>query len=58
MITVLIQKTIMNAKEIKTGNKIFPKGEKAQADYFTGTAWVQLLVPNDPTLNCQIGNVV
>ena len=39
-------------------NPIFPKGEKAPADYFTGTAWVQLLVPNDNTFNCQIGNVV
>jgi len=37
---------------------IFEKGEKAPVDYFTGTAWVKLLVPNDPTLNCQIGNVV
>jgi quercetin dioxygenase-like cupin family protein len=39
-------------------NTIFSKGEKAPADYFTGTAWVRLLVPNDPILNCQIGNVV
>ena len=37
---------------------IFPKGEKAPADYFTGIAWVKMLVPNDPTLNCQIGNVM
>ena len=36
---------------------IFPKGEKAPAEYFTGTVWVRLLVPNDTTLNCQIGNV-
>ena len=37
---------------------IFPKGEKAPADYFTGTAWVRMLLPNDSTLNCQIANVV
>ena len=37
---------------------IFEKGEKAPADYFTGTVWIQLLVRNDPVLNCQIGNVV
>ena len=37
---------------------IFPKGEKAPAEYFTGTVWVRLLVPNDTTLNCQIGNVI
>ena len=48
----------MNTKESETDNKIFPKGEKAPAEYFTGTALVHLLVPNDPTLNCQIGNVV
>lgn len=47
---------LLNMSESKT--VIFPKGEKAPADYFTGTAWVQLLVPNDPALNCQIGNVV
>jgi quercetin dioxygenase-like cupin family protein len=39
-------------------NTIFPKGEKASPDYFTGTVWVKLLVPNDTLLNCQIGNVV
>ena len=37
---------------------IFPKGEKAPTDYFTGTAWVMMIVPNDASLNCQIGNVV
>ncbi|MES1220308.1 MAG: cupin domain-containing protein [Bacteroidota bacterium] len=39
-------------------NTIFPKGERAPADYFTGTVWVRLLIPNDPTINCQIANVV
>ena len=46
----------MNASEIQ--HAIFPKGEKAPADYFTGAVWIQLLVPNDATLNCQIANVV
>jgi quercetin dioxygenase-like cupin family protein len=46
----------MNTSEDQ--NTIFPKGEKAPADYFTGTAWVKILVPNDPDLNCQVGNVV
>ena len=46
----------MNTSEIQ--NIIFPKGEKAPADYFTGTVSVKVLVPNDSTLNCQIGNVV
>ena len=38
-------------------NNIFPKGEKAPAEYFTGTAWIRMLHPNDSTLNCQIVNV-
>ena len=46
----------MNTSENK--NEIFPKGGKVPSEYFTGTVWVQLLVPNDPTFNCQIGNVV
>ncbi|MDB5272816.1 MAG: cupin protein [Chitinophagaceae bacterium] len=40
------------------GNTIFPKGEQAPADYFLGTAWVKLLLPNDSILHAQIGNVV
>ena len=39
-------------------NAIFPKGERAPADYFIGTVWVKMILPNDPALNCQIGNVV
>jgi quercetin dioxygenase-like cupin family protein len=38
--------------------EIFPKGDKASPDYFTGTAWVKLLVPADEIFNTQIGNVV
>jgi 4-carboxymuconolactone decarboxylase len=39
-------------------NAIFPKGDKASADYFTGTAWVNILVPQDETGSYAIGNVV
>jgi 4-carboxymuconolactone decarboxylase len=39
-------------------NSIFPKGEKASADYFTGTAWVNMLVPQDETGSYAIGNVI
>lgn len=46
----------MNSSENQ--NSIFPKGEKAPADYFTGTVWVNMLVPNDAIFHCQIGNVV
>ncbi len=38
--------------------KIFPKGEKASPDYFTGTAWVNILVPKDETGNYSIGDVM
>jgi len=46
----------MNTLEGK--NAIFPKGEKASSDYFTGTAWVNILVPQDETESYAIGNVV
>jgi 4-carboxymuconolactone decarboxylase len=36
----------------------FPKGEKAPADFFTGTAWVNILVPRDETGSYAIGHVV
>jgi quercetin dioxygenase-like cupin family protein len=48
----------MDTSKTQYERTIFPKGEKAPAAYFTGTAWVQLLVPNNPAFNCQIGNVV
>lgn len=34
-------------------NPIFPKVEKAPADYFTGAAWVKMLVPDSDQLNSQ-----
>jgi 4-carboxymuconolactone decarboxylase len=42
--------------EIKNG--IFPPGVKAPADYFTGVAWINLLVPQDETGHYSVGNVV
>jgi quercetin dioxygenase-like cupin family protein len=48
----------MNTSENQSPNTIFPKGDRAPAEYFTGTAWVKMLVPNDPTFNSAIGNVV
>jgi len=38
-------------------NPIFPQGEKAPAEYFTGNAWIKPLVPDDRNFNCVIGNV-
>lgn len=39
-------------------NAIFPKGEKVSADYFTGTAWLNILVAKDETGSYAVGNVV
>jgi quercetin dioxygenase-like cupin family protein len=35
---------------------IFPKGTKTSAN-FTGTVWVQPLIPNDSTFHCVVGTV-
>ncbi|HLA58791.1 MAG TPA: cupin domain-containing protein [Puia sp.] len=37
---------------------LFPKGDRAPADYFTGMVWVKNLVPADEIFNTQIGNVI
>ncbi|WP_223285144.1 hypothetical protein [Paenibacillus sp. PL91] len=35
-----------------TGERlIFPKGEKITNTYFTGTAWLEMLISNDDTFN-------
>ena len=47
-----------NMNTTEKQNTLTLKGETAPADYFTGTVWVNILVPNDPALNCQIGNVI
>jgi len=41
----------------ETQNTIFPKGDKAPAEYFTGTAWLKILVPANEIFNTQIANV-
>ena len=33
---------------------IFPKGEKIVNDHFIGTAWLQVLVPDDSTFHCPV----
>ena len=38
-------------------NTIFPRGERAPADYFTGTAWLKMLVQANDIFNTSIGNV-
>jgi len=46
----------MNSSE--NPNTIFPKGPKAPTEYFTGTAWLNILVPKDETEHYSIGDVV
>jgi 4-carboxymuconolactone decarboxylase len=46
------------AMENLQSDVIFRKGDKASSDYFTGTAWVNRLVPKDETGTYSIGNVV
>jgi quercetin dioxygenase-like cupin family protein len=47
----------MNKSNNLTESVIFPKGGKITNDYFIGTAWLKMLVSNDSTFNCPIGNV-
>jgi len=46
----------MNTSE--KDNPIFPQGERTPADYFIGTARLNLLVPLDETGSYAVGNVV
>ncbi|CAI2767854.1 (R)-mandelonitrile lyase [Flavobacterium collinsii] len=48
----------MNTSENQFVKTIFPKGDLASADYFTGKVWVRMLVLSDPVLNTAVGNVV
>ena len=38
-------------------HSIFPKGERAPADYFTGTVWLQPLVQQDSVFNFLVASV-
>jgi quercetin dioxygenase-like cupin family protein len=46
----------MNPSENQSA--IFPKGERAPSEYFTGTAYINMLVPQNQALNTTIANVV
>ncbi len=48
--------TIKNTS--KNHSSIFPKGELAPAEFFTGKAWVQSLVADDSIYTAAVGNVV
>ena len=38
--------------------QIFPKGNKINNDYFSGTAWLQMLVTDKENFDVTIGNVI
>jgi quercetin dioxygenase-like cupin family protein len=46
----------MNLSENKEA--IFPKGDPAPSDYFTGNAFVKMLVVQNPAFNTTVANVV
>ena len=47
-----------NMNTTENPNPIFTKGEKTSSDYFTGTAWLHVLVPKDETGSYTVGDVV
>jgi len=47
----------MEKTENKNEGIIFPKGEKAPAESFTGTVFVQMLAPKTENNNFSIGSV-
>ncbi len=52
----------MTKSNILPERSIFPKGEKIAGekitnDYFTGTVWLQMLVPPENIFNCPVYNV-
>src|SRR5688572_12214621 len=47
----------MEKTEDKTENTIFPKGEKAPAETFTGTVYVQPLAPKNANNNFSVASV-
>jgi 4-carboxymuconolactone decarboxylase len=51
------EKATMEKTKNKTENTIFPRGEKAPAENFTGTVYVQILAPKTENNNFSIASV-
>lgn len=51
------EKTKMDKTENKNEGAIFPKGDKAPAENFTGTVYLQMLAPKTENNNFSIGSV-
>ncbi|WP_156940126.1 (R)-mandelonitrile lyase [Caldanaerobius polysaccharolyticus] len=47
----------MNKSNNLSESVIFPKGQKITNENFIGQVWLEMLVSNDDTFNCSIGNV-
>lgn len=47
----------METSNNKETNRIFPKGEVINNDYFSGTAWLQMLVTDKENFDLTVGNV-
>jgi len=47
----------MDCPDDLSGSVIFSKGEKMLDEHFIGSVWLDMLVSNDSTFNCPIGNV-
>ena len=60
-LTVILSNRITNAQTrpetIKDSTAIFPKGQRAPTDNFTGIVWVQQLIESDSTFNIPVGYV-
>lgn len=48
----------MKTTNNKEANHIFPQGEKINNDYFSGKAWLQMLVTDKESFDLTIGNVI
>jgi quercetin dioxygenase-like cupin family protein len=55
--SVNTEKAKMETTENKNENTIFPKGEKAPAENFTGAVYVQILAPKNENNNFSIASV-
>ena len=55
--TATTNKVKMDNAEDKTENTIFPKGEKAPTETFTGTVYVQPLAPKNANNNFSVASV-
>lgn len=48
----------MKTKTSKEIGDIFPRGEKINNDYFSGEAWLQMLITDKENFDTTIGNVI